>query len=206
MTRNIIITGACGALGREAVKAFKALNEYNVYTVDDVDLTVEKNAKKIADRCENIDVLINIAGGFIWKEIQKTCFDDFEDQFNMNFKTTYNMTMASLSKINKSENGRIINIGAMGAVTGGAGMAAYAVSKSAVMRFTEALACEAPDTLTVNAILPSIIDTPTNRTDMPDADYTKWVTIDQLVNQLIFLASVQSSGINGALIPVKGRI
>lgn len=206
MKRNIIITGASGALGSETVKAFKTNNTYNVFDVFGVDLTDMGNAQAIAAQLDEIDVLINIAGGFIWKEIKDGRFEDFESQFNMNFKTMYNMTMATLAKIERSKSGRIINIGAMGAILGEPGMAAYAVSKSAVMRFTEALSAETPDTMTVNAILPSIIDTPTNRNDMPDADFSKWVTVHELVNQLIFLASEQSSGINGTLIPATGRL
>lgn len=206
MRRNIIITGANGALGSEAVKVFKNNDAYKVHDVSGTDLTDMSNAQKFSDQHEDIDVLINIAGGFIWKELKDSVYDDFEAQFNINFKTMYNMTMATLAKIEKSQNGRIINIGAKGAIMAEPGMAAYAASKSAVMRFTEALAAETPDTMTVNAILPSIIDTPTNRNDMPDADFSKWVTVNELVNQLSFLASEQSSGINGALIPVIGRV
>tara|TARA_R110002096_G_scaffold416576_2_gene619401 strand:+ start:240571 stop:241203 length:633 start_codon:yes stop_codon:yes gene_type:complete len=206
MTRNIIITGAGGALGSNTVKAFKNNDAFNVYEVSGTDLTDMNNAQAIADQHDEIDVLLNIAGGFTWKEIKDTSFEDFEAQFNMNFKTMYNMTMATLTKIEKAESGRIVNIGAASAITAASGMAAYAASKSAVMRFTEALAAETPDTMTVNALLPSIIDTPTNRNDMPEADFSKWVTVDELISQLIFLVSVQSSGINGAIIPVTGRI
>jgi len=204
--KNIIITGAGGFLGSAALAAFSDQDGYSVHDIKNCDLTINDNAINALADISEIDVLINIAGGFIWKEISDTTFDDFGSQFNINFKTTYNMTMAALSRIEKSANGRIINIAAISAIKADRGMAAYAISKSAVMRFTEALAIETPDNVTVNAVMPSIIDTPANRNDMPDADFSKWVTTTEIVDQLLFLASNEASGINGALIPVAGRV
>jgi len=89
----------------------------------------------------------------------------------------------------------------------GAGMGAYAASKSGVMRLTESLAEELkPRGITVNAVLPSIIDTPPNRRDMPKADFGKWVKPSQLADVIVFLLSEQASAITGALIPVVGRV
>lgn len=223
--KKVIITGADGNLGKEAVNEFskagaKVAAIYygsklgdipaNVCAVEHCDLTDEKQAKsavnKASENMDQPDILINIAGGFTWREIKDTTPQDFDAQFNLNFKTMYNMTMAALDGISKSSNGRIINIGAMGAITAGAGMAAYAVSKSAVMRFTEALAAETADNVTINAILPSIIDTPENRRDLPDADRSKWVKTNEIVDVLMFLSSNKASGINGALLPVTGRL
>ncbi len=142
----------------------------------------------------------------MWKEIKDTSIHDFDRMYGLNFKTMCNMTMAALPGLEKSDCGRIINIGAMGAMHAAAGMAAYAISKSAVMRFTEALAAETKDNLTANAIMPSIIDTPQNRSDMPDADFSKWVTTAELVDLMVFLSSNEASGINGALLPAAGRV
>ena len=90
---------------------------------------------------------------------------------------------------------------------GGAGVGAYTAAKSGVMRFTEALAEElkARD-ITVNAVLPSILDTPPNRADMPKADFARWVKPQQLADVIVFLLSRQASPITGALIPVTGRV
>ena len=223
--KTIIITGADGFLGTATVKKFfeQGANvvaafggtrptdvDSNVHSIENCDLTNIDHAKAIIDttccKFSAPDILINIAGGFIWKTIKDTSVDDFDAQFNINFKTMYNMTKASLEKIENSKNGRIINIAAMAALKAQEGMAAYAVSKAAVMRFTEALAIETPDNVTVNAIMPSIIDTPVNRNDMPDADFSKWVTTTEIIDQMVFLASNEASGINGALIPVAGRV
>jgi len=100
--------------------------------------------------------------------------------------------------------GRVVNIGAGGAVNAGMGMAAYAASKSGVHRLTEALAAELAGTsVTVNAVLPSIIDTPTNRADMPDADTSTWVSPEAIAKVILLLASVDAGAVSGALIPVS---
>ena len=107
------------------------------------------------------------------------------------------------------ESGRasIVNIGAMGAVKAGAGMGAYAASKAGVTKLTEALAEELKDKgITVNALLPSIIDTPPNRADMPKADFDRWVKPEQLADVILFLVSDRASAITGALLPVTGRV
>ncbi|WP_423810931.1 SDR family oxidoreductase [Pseudomonas aeruginosa] len=116
------------------------------------------------------------------------------------------MTMAALTHLKKAEAGRIINIAAGAASKASLGMGAYAAAKSGVMRLTEALAEELKDQrITVNAIMPSIIDTPQNRLDMPDADATRWVTPEQVANVIVFLASQEASAITGAAIAVNGR-
>jgi len=103
--------------------------------------------------------------------------------------------------------GRIVNIGAAGATRAAAGMGAYAASKSGVARLTEAMAEEFKDRgITVNAVLPSILDTPANRSEMPGADPARWVSPDALAQVIAFLLSDAAAPINGALIPVKGRV
>jgi NAD(P)-dependent dehydrogenase (short-subunit alcohol dehydrogenase family) len=100
-----------------------------------------------------------------------------------------------------------VNIGAAAAARAGIGMAAYAASKSGVARLTEALATELkPRRIRVNAVLPSIIDTPANRAAMPAADFTSWVTPGELAHVIAFLLSDEASGITGASIPVTGWV
>ena len=106
----------------------------------------------------------------------------------------------------KARRGRIINIGAMGALQAGAGMGAYAASKAGVHRLTEALAAEWKGKITVNAVLPSIIDTAANRASMPNADFSKWVAPQELAEVILFLAGDAASAVTGALIPVPGRV
>jgi 3-oxoacyl-[acyl-carrier protein] reductase len=100
----------------------------------------------------------------------------------------------------------MVNVGAMGALQAGAGMGAYAASKAGVHRLTEALAAEWKGRITVNAVLPSTIDTAANRASMPNADIAKWVTPQELAEVILFLASDAASAITGALIPVVGRV
>jgi len=106
----------------------------------------------------------------------------------------------------RSGGGRIVNVGAMAAGKAGAGMGAYAASKAGVARLTEALADELKDQgITVNAILPSTLDTAKNRLDMPQADFSRWVTPAKAAEVIAFLVSDNASAVTGALIPVVGR-
>ncbi len=117
-----------------------------------------------------------------------------------------NASRAAIPHLGTSGTGRIISIGAMAALQAGAGMGPYAASKAGVHRLTEALAAELKGKVTVNAVLPSTIDTPANRRDMPKADFSKWVTPDELANVIFFLASDAASAVTGALLPVSGRV
>jgi NAD(P)-dependent dehydrogenase (short-subunit alcohol dehydrogenase family) len=101
--------------------------------------------------------------------------------------------------------GSVVNIGAMSAREGQANMSAYCAAKSVVMRLTESLSKELRNKrVNVNAVLPSIIDTPRNRADMPDADFSRWVSPDDLANVICFLGSDAAAAIHGALVPVVG--
>jgi len=95
----------------------------------------------------------------------------------------------------------------MGAIKAGIGMGAYAASKAGVAKLTEALAEELKDKgITVNALLPSIIDTAPNRAEMPKAEFERWVKPSQLADVIVFLLSEHARAITGALIPVAGRV
>ena len=94
----------------------------------------------------------------------------------------------------------------MGALQAGSGMGPYAASKAGVHRLTEALAAEHKGNITVNAVLPSIIDTAANRASMPKAEFSKWVTPQELAEVILFLVSDAASAVTGALIPVSGRV
>jgi NAD(P)-dependent dehydrogenase (short-subunit alcohol dehydrogenase family) len=124
----------------------------------------------------------------------------------LNVLTALNASHAALPHLAASKAGRIVNIGAMGALQAGSGMGPYAASKAGVHRLTEALANEWKGKVTVNAVLPSIIDTKANRADMPNADFSKWVTAQELAEVILFLVSDAASGVTGALIPVSGRV
>jgi len=124
----------------------------------------------------------------------------------MNLRTAVACAKAALPHLLKGGNGRIINIGAMGALKARAGMGGYAASKAGVAKLTEALADELKDRgITVNALLPSTLDTPRNRLDMPAADFSRWVAPAAIGDVIAFLMSDAAAAITGALIPVAGR-
>tara|TARA_R110002072_G_scaffold8018_2_gene42382 strand:+ start:5067 stop:5786 length:720 start_codon:yes stop_codon:yes gene_type:complete len=222
-SRSIVVTGGFGALGRAVAKAFVDQG-HRVSRVDfapsapdnnpggwdysGVDLSdrdaCEKVLSEICTQAGGVDVLVNIAGGFAWETLDDGSLDTWQRMFKMNVLTAATISKVSLGALRESPAGRIINIGAGGAIKADAGLGAYAASKSGVHRLTEALAAELSDSpVTVNAILPSIIDTPTNRADMPDADTTDWVKPEAIADVILFLASSAARSISGALIPVS---
>jgi NAD(P)-dependent dehydrogenase (short-subunit alcohol dehydrogenase family) len=172
-----------------------------------VDLTDEAAAAKVvADVVAafgSVDVLVNVAGGFVWQMLADGGSATWQRMFAMNAVTCVNMTKAALPELEKASGARIVNIGAGGAVVAAAGMGGYGASKAAVHKLTESLAAElSGQDITVNAILPSIIDTPVNRADMPDADFSQWVQPAAIADVITFLASPAARAISGALIPV----
>ena len=154
-----------------------------------------------------IDALINIAGGFQWETVADGAIDGWERMFAINLKTALNASKAALPYLIASGAGRVVNVGALSALHAPAGFGPYAASKSAVHRLTESLADELKlKGVTVNAVLPSIIDTAANRRDMPTADFSRWVKPADLAAVILFLISDEARAITGALIPVPGQV
>ena len=154
----------------------------------------------------SIQVLCNIAGGFRMGEaVHETSDANWDFLFDINARTLLHAARAVVPHMLKQKGGKIINIGAFGAQKGGAQMGAYAASKASVMRLTESMAAELREkNINVNAVLPTIIDTPQNRKDMPDADPVKWVAPEALADVVMFLASDAARAVHGALVPVTG--
>jgi NAD(P)-dependent dehydrogenase (short-subunit alcohol dehydrogenase family) len=150
-----------------------------------------------------LDVVVNVAGGFAWGVLSEESIETWDRMYSLNLRTCLNTCIAALPQLQTG--GRIINIGAMAAVQAAAGMSAYAAAKSCVHRLTESLAAELrPRKITVNAILPSTMDTPQNRLAMPDADPGLWTRPSAVAEVILFLASPGSQAMSGALIPVGG--
>lgn len=223
--RKIVVTGGLGALGR-AVVAELAARGAQVAVLDRAPAAEVAGAALVsggiamsdvaqagaalqgaADKLGGIDALVNVAGGFRWETLADGQVDSWDLLYEMNLRTAVVACQQALPFLLKQPAGRIVNVGALGALKAGMGMGAYAASKAGVARLTEALAEELKDKgITVNAVLPSIIDTPTNRADMPDADASRWVTPAALARVIAFLLSDDGAPITGASIPVSGRV
>ena len=214
---RIIVTGANGNLGMKTVSKAagyganvvgidKKKDDNNATNVINIDLTKVDAIENLVSSVGTIDALVNIAGGFVADTgIKKTDLQNWDNMMEMNVTTLRNMVSVVLPIMKAQKKGKIINIGALSAINGKAGMSAYTCSKSIVSRLTESLAEELKDqNINVNAILPAIIDTPENRNEMPNENYKNWVSTDDLAEVICFLCSERAKAINGALIPVAG--
>ncbi|MFC6140538.1 SDR family NAD(P)-dependent oxidoreductase [Paraburkholderia silvatlantica] len=176
--------------------------------VDLVDANAAQTAfSTLQGKLGGLDALVNVAGAFRWETIGDGDARTWDLMFDLNVKTALNASKAALPHLVQSGAGRVVNIGAGAGLKAGLGMGAYSASKAGVARLTEALSEELKDKgVTVNAILPSIIDTPQNRADMPDADFTRWVQPREIATVIAFLLGADAQAITGALIPVNGRV
>jgi NAD(P)-dependent dehydrogenase (short-subunit alcohol dehydrogenase family) len=229
--RAIVVTGGFGALG-QVVAVAAARRGARVAALDvaaappaglserlapdalalgGVDLTSAEGARRamveVKARFGRLDALVNVAGGFRWETVGDGDPMTWDHLFALNVKTALNASKAALPYLLESGAGRIVNVGALAALKSGAGMGAYAASKAAVHRLTESLAEELKNRgVTVNAVLPSIIDTPANRAQMPNAEFDRWVAPADLAAVILFLASREAKAVTGALVPVVGGV
>ncbi|MDE1164402.1 MAG: SDR family NAD(P)-dependent oxidoreductase [Pseudomonas sp.] len=226
--KRIVVTGGFGVLGSTLGKYLLArgarvalldrseapaalLDTPDLLCLEGVDLSSTASADnafaRVAAQWDGIDGLVNVAGGFAWETVEQGHLETWDRLYQMNLRTAVVSAQSALTHLVASAAGRIVNIGALASLKAAAGMGAYAASKAGVARFTEALAEELKDRgVTVNAVLPSIIDTPANRADMPDADSSRWVTPQALAAVVAFLLSDEAQAVTGALLPVSGRV
>jgi NAD(P)-dependent dehydrogenase (short-subunit alcohol dehydrogenase family) len=219
--KRIVVTGAAGTLGRAAaakaagygaeVIGLDLLSDYSSEQLAEyhcVDLTDREATTRCIMALGDFDALVNIAGGFAMGTAASAADDEQWDwMFRINVDTLRNATSAAVPTLRERGHAAIVNIGALGALSGQAAMSAYCAAKSTVMRLTESLSEELKsDGINVNAVLPSIIDTPPNREAMPDADFDTWVSPAQLAEAICFLASERARAIHGVLLPVKGLV
>lgn len=159
-----------------------------------------------------ISALVNVAGGFRWETLEGGDAASWDQMYAMNLRTAVVASQAALPHLLRAAGttaggAAIVNVGAAAALKAGTGMGAYAASKAGVARLTEAMAEEFKGRgLRVNAVLPSIIDTPANRAAMPDADFARWVTPLALARVIAFLLSDDASAVTGACVPVVGGV
>ena len=214
--KKIIVTGSNGTLGRATVEAAQGygglVTGFDIsYVKNDgymrkVDLLSRQEIKREVEALDQVDGLINVAGGFA---MGNSTFEENSEEWiamqDMNVNSLRNVLSAVVPRMVKAKRGSIVNIGAQAAMRGAAYMSSYIVAKSAVMRITESLSEEVNDYgINVNAVLPSIMDTPTNRAEMPEADFSNWVNPVSIAEVICFLLSDRAKAINGALVPVSG--
>lgn len=215
---RILLTGADGALGAVAAAAFAAAGDQvaavqGARSSDDLaagvlaagDLADPANAKAVVDRAAGhlggLDAVVHLVGGFKWLPVADSSLEDWRGLFSANLETAVATVQAALPHL--TSGGAIVLVGAHAAQPAGTGFGPYGAAKASVARLAEALAAELkPRGVRVNAVLPSIIDTPQNRKDMPEADPSAWTSPAAIADVLRFLVDPKARAITGALIPV----
>jgi NAD(P)-dependent dehydrogenase (short-subunit alcohol dehydrogenase family) len=227
----VVVTGGAGALGRAVVEWFLgrgarvAVLDLSESTLDAAfpdrrkdtdnlyvacDLTSRESTRSVAGAVLNefgrVDVLCNIAGGFLMGEVvHETSDETWDFLFDLNARSILNTSAVFVPAMIEAGGGKIVNIAARAANKGVARLGAYTASKASVMRLTESMAMELREkNINVNCILPGTIDTPRNREDMPGANHSRWVSPADIAKVIGFLASDEAVAVHGAGIAVDG--
>ncbi len=232
-TRNVLITGGTGILGSAVTNAYIAQGDnvavtylfeneverfkrFNPDIGDRVpflfaNVTEESEVQKCIEQFHasvgQLDILVNIVGGFVGGiPATELAAERWDFMMELNLKSVFLCCKAALPEMTARGSGKIVNVSARAGLKGEGGMSAYCVSKGGVRTLTESLAAEVMDAgVNVNAIMPSVIDTPANRESMPEEDYRRWVSPADIAKVICFLTSDDAAVINGAAIPVYGR-
>lgn len=187
-----------------------AANDRMRFVVTDArdETRVSATVTEVAQQAGRLDILINLIGGFAaGQPITEMETQTFERMLELNLLPTFLLSKYAAREMSRNHWGRIVNIASRAAVSGRRNAAAYAVAKGGVVILTEAQAEETREHgITVNAVLPSIIDTPTNRAAMPNATFDRWPKPEEIARVIAFLASDDAALISGASIPVYGQV
>lgn len=226
---DVVVTGGTGVLGQAVVglllergavchipnliaselDGFPHRGHERVKIAEGVDLTDADAVQAFYGGLPKIDASVHLAGGFLFAPIAETSAGDFEKQWRMNAQTCFHCCQAAIAAFRKQgKGGRIVNVAARPALEPrqGASMAAYTAAKASVAALTEALGEEtAKDDIWINAVAPSILDTPDNRAGMPDANHDDWPKVADVAQTIAFLAGPDNRTTRGALVPVYGR-
>jgi len=224
--RHVVVTGSTGALGAAVVTALTergaichlpVRGERGTTTtppgwrvVGGVDLTSEAAIAGFYAGLPSVWASIHCAGGFAMAPIAETTLDAWSTMWTLNATSCFVCCREAVRAIRRSggEGGRIVNVAARPALdpAAGAGMTAYAASKAAVGTLTIALAREViEERIWVNAVAPSILDTPDNRRALPKADWSRWPKLTEVAEWIAFLASPRNATTSGSILPVYGR-
>lgn len=225
--KHVVITGGTGALGSAIVgellrrgavchipvyqprelERFPHTASDQVRLVEGVDLRDEDQVTKFFGGVGSLWASIHTSGAFTMGPIAETSLDDYHKMMSINMQTCFLSCREAIRRIRETgQGGRLVNVSAKPALVPTAGVAAYAASKAAVAALTQCVAEEVRDArIWVNAVVPSTMDTPANRAAMPKADHTKWPSVADVAETIVFLASPENKATRGALVPVYGR-
>ncbi len=227
--RVVVVTGAAGNLGSAVARAFQTAGAKltlvdhaedrlkrifpdiadapDYFFANSVDLTNTDALQTMVDETLNrfgrIDVLVNTVGGYrAGTPVHETPVETWDFMLTLNARSVFLASRAVIPHMLQQGYGKIVNVAARAALSGRANMAAYSVSKSAVVRLTESMAAELKEAgINVNCVLPSTIDTPANRQAMPNADYSSWVKPEAIAEVILFLASDSARTLHGVAVP-----
>lgn len=223
--RHIVVTGGGGALGGAVLEtllargavchvpivepaahpSFSLARAERVHVTPSIDLVDEAAVSRFYAALPGLWASIHLAGGFAMKPVLDTSLADLRAQLELNAVTCFLACREAVRRL-RGHGGRIVNVAARPALQPAPGMLAYATAKAAVAHLTQALAREVEDDgILVNAVVPSIMDTPANRRATPDADFSRWPTPAEVAEAIGFLVSPKNTLTSGALIPVFGR-
>jgi NAD(P)-dependent dehydrogenase (short-subunit alcohol dehydrogenase family) len=225
MAQTAIVTGGTGGLGAAVTRALLddgwrvvvpvyepaergRIGEHERLETLEADLMDSAVAGEVvAAAGPELRALVNLVGGFaMGGRVHETPLEEFEGQLRLNLRPTYLMCAAALPVLLDAGGGSIVCVSSRAALRPFPGAAGYVTAKAAVLALVDALDAEyRDDRIRVNAVLPSVIDTPANRAAMPDADVDRWVAPEEIAATIRFLCSDASSPVSGAHLPVYGR-
>jgi NAD(P)-dependent dehydrogenase (short-subunit alcohol dehydrogenase family) len=229
MARSALITGGTGGLGAAVTREFldagwrvvvplyaeaerDRVEAHERLVLEAADLFDPDSAAAVAaiaaaDHRAPLGAVVNLVGGFaVGERVHETPIEEFDTQLRLNLRPTYLVCQAALPHLQDAGGGAIVCVSSRAALKPFSGAAGYVVAKAAVLAFVDVLAEEyRADDIRVNAILPSVIDTPANRRSMPNADFARWVTPERIASVVRFLCEDPSSAVSGAHVPVYGK-
>ena len=227
--RRVVVTGGTGALGAAVVNAFadagvrcevttrrpeRSTSDRVRYHV--VDVADEAAVARFYETAAtNLWASVHLVGGFDAGGLADTSLAQFRNMLDINAVTCFLCCREAVKAMRRTggggagaggrAGGRIVNVASRPALVPTGGMIAYTASKAAVASMTQSLAEELkPDGIFVNAVIPSLMDTPANRAAMPKADFSKWPKVEDVARAILFLASGENALTSGALVPVYG--